>query len=174
MVMCWMAAKAPRPRKRISPMWLTSKRPTAMRTARCSAITPPPGPGYSTGISQPPKSTILAFRARWVALRAVFLSGAAMGAAESGWVGRVMGSSFRAVLVYPAYDRDWAPAGSNPGVLALGSREKLSKRENREGKVHESGSRCHHAGARRLCALPGMDHPHRAARSEEHTSELQS
>ena len=72
MVMCWTAASAPGPRNRISPMWLTSKRPTPVRTAMCSAIKPPPGPGYSTGISQPPKSTILAFSARWAALRAVF------------------------------------------------------------------------------------------------------
>ena len=36
--------------------------------------------GYSTGISQPPKSTILALSARWVALRAVFLSAVATGA----------------------------------------------------------------------------------------------
>jgi hypothetical protein len=59
-----LAAKAPAPRKRISPMWLTSKSPTLVRTAMCSAISPPPGPGYSTGMSQPPKSTILAFNAR--------------------------------------------------------------------------------------------------------------
>src|ERR1700722_5037834 len=58
-------------------MWLTSKRPTPVRTAMCSAMTPPPAPGYSTGISHPPKSTILAPSARCVAFSAVFLSGAA-------------------------------------------------------------------------------------------------
>ncbi len=39
------------------------------------------GAGYSTGMSQPPKSTILALRARCVALRAVFFSAGATGAA---------------------------------------------------------------------------------------------
>src|ERR1700728_3110558 len=67
-------------------MWLTSKRPTPVRTAMCSAMTPPPAPGYSTGISHPPKSTILALNARCVAFSAVFLSSAALalgGAMES-------------------------------------------------------------------------------------------
>src|ERR1039457_1625543 len=59
-------------------MWLTSNRPTPVRTAMCSAMRAPPGPGYSTGMSQPPKSTILALRARCVALRAVFFSCGAM------------------------------------------------------------------------------------------------
>ncbi len=40
----------------MSPMWLTSKTPTPVRTVMCSAIRPE----YSTGISQPPKSTIFA------------------------------------------------------------------------------------------------------------------
>src|SRR6187402_517432 len=56
----------------MSPICETSKTPTPLRTALCSAIRP----GYSTGISQPPKSTILAFRERWVALRAVLRRGA--------------------------------------------------------------------------------------------------
>ena len=43
------------------PRWLTSKRPTALRTASCSLSTPPPG--YSMGISQPPKSASFAPRA---------------------------------------------------------------------------------------------------------------
>ena len=37
-------------------MWLTSNRPTALRTAWCSSMMPE----YWTGMSQPPKSTILA------------------------------------------------------------------------------------------------------------------
>src|SRR5882757_5462203 len=53
-------------------MWLTSNSPTPVRTAMCSAMRPE----YSTGISQPPKSTILAPRRRWVALRAVLRSAA--------------------------------------------------------------------------------------------------
>ena len=41
-------------------MWETSKSPAALRTARCSPISPE----YSTGISQPPKATIFAPLAR--------------------------------------------------------------------------------------------------------------
>ena len=37
-------------------MWLTSNKPTALRTAWCSSMMPE----YCTGMSQPPKSTILA------------------------------------------------------------------------------------------------------------------
>src|SRR5579862_3141238 len=51
-------------------MWLTSNRPTRSRTARCSSRTPL----YSTGMSQPPKSTILAPMPRWTALRGVRFS----------------------------------------------------------------------------------------------------
>src|SRR5688500_13912550 len=54
---------APAPRTTPLPRWLTSKTPTASRTARCSLSTPPPG--YSIGISQPPKSASLAPRATW-------------------------------------------------------------------------------------------------------------
>src|SRR5260370_14816133 len=42
-------------------MWLTSKTPTAVRTALCSSMIPE----YWTGMSHPPKSTILAPRERW-------------------------------------------------------------------------------------------------------------
>src|SRR5258708_30547005 len=45
----------------MSPMWLTSNMPTPPRTARCSHIRLPLH-GYSTGMSQPPKLTILAPR----------------------------------------------------------------------------------------------------------------
>ena len=54
-------------------MWLTSNKPTAVRTAMCSAISPPPGHGYSTGISHPPKSTILAFNAAMRCVQCRFL-----------------------------------------------------------------------------------------------------
>jgi len=40
------------------PMWLTSNKPAAVRTAMCSSMMPV----YSTGMSQPPNSTI---RAPW-------------------------------------------------------------------------------------------------------------
>ena len=40
-------------------MWLTSKMPTPVRTALCSAMMPP-AEGYSTGMSQPLNSTIFA------------------------------------------------------------------------------------------------------------------
>src|SRR5271168_3508692 len=63
----WIADSEPGPRNWISPMWLTSNNPTAVRTAMCSAVIPE----YSTGISQPPKSTILAPRRRWTPLSAV-------------------------------------------------------------------------------------------------------
>jgi len=67
---CCTAASAPGPNRRISPMWLTSKMPTPVRTALCSAMMPPTD-GYSTGMSQPLKSTILAPAWRWTAFRAV-------------------------------------------------------------------------------------------------------
>src|SRR5881394_2512908 len=49
-------------------MWLTSNRPTRSRTARCSSMTPE----YSTGMSQPPKSTIFAPMLRCTAFKGVF------------------------------------------------------------------------------------------------------
>ena len=72
MVMRCTAASELGPRNWISPMWLTSKRPTAVRTAMCSAMRPE----YSTGMSHPPKSTILALRLRCMRFIAVCLSGA--------------------------------------------------------------------------------------------------
>src|ERR1700730_17053767 len=56
-------------------MWLTSNRPACVRTASCSERMPE----YSSGISQPPKLTILAPKRRWTSLRAVFLSRAVVG-----------------------------------------------------------------------------------------------
>src|SRR6476620_11044211 len=58
---------APGPVTEALPRWLTSKTPTRSRTAVCSATTPPPG--YSIGMSQPPKSAILAPRATWRSCR---------------------------------------------------------------------------------------------------------
>src|SRR4051794_17543578 len=51
-------AAAPGPRTVAVPRWDTSNRPTAVRTAVCSASTPPPA--YSIGIDQPLKSASLA------------------------------------------------------------------------------------------------------------------
>ena len=68
--MCWTAASASGPGSRISPMWLTSKMPTPVRTALCSAIMPP-AEGYSTGMSQPLNSTIFAPIWRCTGLSAV-------------------------------------------------------------------------------------------------------
>ena len=51
-------------------MWLTSKMPTPVRTAMCSAMMPP-ADGYSTGMSQPLNSTIFAPIWRWTAFSAV-------------------------------------------------------------------------------------------------------
>ncbi len=47
----------PGPRRTKRPMCETSNRPAPPRVARCSAMIPV---GYWTGMSQPPKSTILA------------------------------------------------------------------------------------------------------------------
>src|SRR3954470_10913972 len=58
---------APGPVTDALPSWLRSKTPTRSRTAVCSATTPPPG--YSIGMSQPPKSAILAPRATWRSFR---------------------------------------------------------------------------------------------------------
>ena len=84
--MCSTAAKAePDVRLewiRISPMWLTSNTPTLARTALCSA-TRPPVDGYSTGISQPPKSTILAPKERCTAFSGVLRSLAATESAKN-------------------------------------------------------------------------------------------
>src|SRR3712207_4485469 len=51
-------AAAPGPRTVAVPRCETSNRPTRVRTASCSASTPPPA--YSIGIDQPPKSASLA------------------------------------------------------------------------------------------------------------------
>src|SRR4051794_8808712 len=51
-------AAAPDPRTVAVPRCETSKSPTAVRTAECSASTPPPA--YSIGIDQPLKSASLA------------------------------------------------------------------------------------------------------------------
>ncbi|CAB4603763.1 unannotated protein [freshwater metagenome] len=55
-------SNAPSPTTDALPKCETSKSPTRSRTAACSASTP--APGYSIGINQPPKSAILALRAK--------------------------------------------------------------------------------------------------------------
>ena len=64
------------PRNSNSPMWLTSKQPTALRTVRCSSTMP----AYWTGMSQPPNGIIRAPRRTWAAWSGVRFRGA------SGWV----------------------------------------------------------------------------------------
>src|SRR5438128_3207916 len=68
-------------------MWLTSNKPTAFRTVWCSSTRPE----YWTGMSHPPKSTILAPRERCMGLSGVDLSGAGddMGKGQNnrGWKG---------------------------------------------------------------------------------------
>jgi len=54
----------------MSPMWLTSKTPTPVRTAKV-LLHQSATEGYSTGMSQPLKSTILAPNWRWTAFKAV-------------------------------------------------------------------------------------------------------
>src|SRR5215218_908919 len=60
-------SRAPGPRNSISPMCETSKRPTAVRTASCSAMSEE----YCTGMSQPAKSTMRAPSLRWASLSGV-------------------------------------------------------------------------------------------------------
>ena len=74
-VMRWTAASASAPATSISPMWLTSNSPARVRTAMCSSTMPE----YSTGMSQPPNSTIRAPRARCRAWSGVFLRVAGRG-----------------------------------------------------------------------------------------------
>ncbi|SPF35105.1 hypothetical protein SBA1_1390009 [Candidatus Sulfotelmatobacter kueseliae] len=83
MEMCWTAASASGPCSRMSPMWLTSKMPTPVRTALCSAIMPP-ADGYSTGMSQPLNSTTLAPIWRWTEFSAVLrITGVVVSAADN-------------------------------------------------------------------------------------------
>src|SRR5664280_2887368 len=74
-------SRAPRPRTTPLPRWLTSKIPTACRTAACSLSTPPSG--YSIGISQPPKSAILAPRPTWRSYSGEWYSGGPAAAAAA-------------------------------------------------------------------------------------------
>src|SRR5687767_924150 len=69
-VTLWRNSSAPGPSTVTSPMWETSKSPAAVRTAMCSLMRP----AYSTGMSQPPKGTILAPLSRCAELRGVFRS----------------------------------------------------------------------------------------------------
>src|SRR6185503_19809276 len=63
------AASASLPAISISPMWLTSKMPARVLTARCSAVIPE----YSIGISHPLNATIRALDALWREWSGVFL-----------------------------------------------------------------------------------------------------
>jgi hypothetical protein len=65
-------AMAPSPSTSNCPMWETSKRPAAVRTALCSAMSP----AYSTGMSHPPKGTIFAPLSRCTAWSGVLRSSA--------------------------------------------------------------------------------------------------
>src|SRR5215468_442498 len=82
MLRCCTAASAPPSvfpvRIRMSPMWLTSKTPTDLRTALCSASKPPVA-GYSTGISHPPKLTMRAPSRRCSAFSGVVRSSVTVG-----------------------------------------------------------------------------------------------
>ena len=97
MVMCCTASRACGPEMRMSPMWLTSKTPTPVRTATCSFIRPPTE-GYSTGMSQPLKSTIFAPNWRWTAFNAVLRTGAAT------WVSADNRESFSALTTQSRKD----------------------------------------------------------------------
>ncbi len=80
----WTAASASGPSISNSPMWLTSNRPTARRTARCSSTMP----AYCTGISQPPNGTIRAPALTWTSNSGVRLSVSAGFLAVMGWARR--------------------------------------------------------------------------------------
>src|SRR5687767_10081549 len=69
-VTLWRNSSAPGPSTVTSPMWETSKSPAAVRTAMCSLMRP----AYSTGMSQPPKGTILAPLSRCAEFSGVFCS----------------------------------------------------------------------------------------------------
>ena len=109
-------------------MWLTSKMPTPVRTAMCSAMMPP-AEGYSTGMSQPLNSTILAPIWRWTAFSAVLRTvGVAATAdkelslADSGWAAEVWNSlPYHAVRASIKEGRSLGREGS--GLWALGSGE---------------------------------------------------
>src|SRR5258708_27430255 len=102
MEMCCPAASACGPARRISPIWLTSKMPTLVRTAMCSLIIPHPiDAGYSTGMSQPLKSTIFAPIWRWTAFSAVLRTvGAVVSTADKRDLNQRRGGLLDGVTVY--------------------------------------------------------------------------
>src|SRR5258708_2967305 len=102
MEMCCTAASACGPARRISPIWLTSKMPTLVRTAMCSLIIPHPiDAGYSTGMSQPLKSTIFAPIWRWTAFSAVLRTvGAVVSTADKRDLNQRRGGLLDGVTVY--------------------------------------------------------------------------
>src|SRR3984957_3530694 len=63
-------------------MWLTSNKPARVRTAMCAARMPE----YSTGISHPPKFTILAPVDRWTAFKAGLRSSAVAGVVKENFL----------------------------------------------------------------------------------------
>ena len=81
-VMCWTAASASPPAISISPMWLTSNSPARVRTAMCSS----PMPEYSTGMSQPPNSTIRAAKRAMARVERSFLERAGRRLGHQQWI----------------------------------------------------------------------------------------
>src|SRR3712207_9584916 len=94
-------AAAPGPRTVAVPWCETSNRPTPVRTAACSASTPPPA--YSMGIDQPLKSASLA-----------------PAATCRSWRGEVSGLTGAKVVPAPSEARPEPVRGEGKGVL-LGS-----------------------------------------------------
>src|SRR5580765_6337363 len=135
--MCCTAWSASRPAISISPMWLTSNKPARVRTAMCSSTIPE----YSTGISQPPNSTIRAPSARWRALSGVFFSGPGAGSdissSESGEDGSSPGRGRRATTFQRYYaPPQWVKAGTRD--KGQGTRDKgKGKRDKDKGSPVE-------------------------------------
>src|SRR3954464_2701349 len=101
------------------PRWLTSKTPTAVRTASCSRSTPPFG--YSMGISQPPKSAIFAPRSRCRE------SSGDRRSAGTSWVGPLVGSATVGdANAPPRYDRPGR--GPDAPLASLGSADHPRRR----------------------------------------------
>src|SRR5882757_8653063 len=103
---CCTAANACGPARRMSPMWLTSKIPTPVRTAICSA-TRPPVAGYSTGISHPLKATIFAPIFRWTAFNAVLRIAGALSTTDKKDLDQVYGLDYE-VRTYQRITRIFA------------------------------------------------------------------
>src|SRR5690242_2761326 len=100
-------------------------------------------------MSHPPKSTILAFRARWVAFSAVFFNAGATGAA-----GVDMWIPFRTITI----------GGPGAGGQTAVAPFSMEESDLEAGFRHGERPRHPDAGGGCVCALPGSRSPQRAER----------